>query len=300
MVTLAEASLRSVLPNGALLVHDKQQELDNQRAALHELQEAYQLNSVAIPLATLGNVERRIVAVSEGELTRLVNQTVVTQINDAIATDTVFTDTALKTTAGTNNVVWRWWNEERLIWTATGTSSMHHDAWNGWCQAASGSTTNSLVWEAWVSNGVRYQKARAENEFYHQRWPVPTPEQLAVQQAARDKAEIDRKARVAEIETAKGRAEKLLLSALTDQQKEEFKSKGHFHCKSKQGNIYRIYRGTHGNVKKLDPSGRKEIESLCIQPENVPEADAMLAQKFHIEFNEESFRKTANITRLTN
>lgn len=254
MVTLAEASLRSVLPNGALLVHDKQQELDNQRAALHELQEASQLNRVAIPLATLGNVERRIVAVSEGELTMLVNQTVVTQI----------------------------------------------DAWNGWCQAASGSTTNSLVWEAWVSNGVRYQKARTENEFYHQRRPVPTPEQLAVQQAARDKAEIDRKARVAEIETAKGRAEKLLLSALTDQQKEEFKSKGHFHCKSKQGNIYRIYRGTHGNVKKLDPSGRKEIESLCIQPENVPEADAMLAQKFHIEFNEESFRKTANITRLTN
>ncbi len=102
------------------------------------------------------------------------------------------------------------------------------------------------------------------------------------------------------LEAAKEKAEKLLQSALDDKQKEELKVKGHFHCKSNKGVIYRIKRGTHGNVKKLDPTGTKEVESLCIQPDNVPAQDAMLAQKLMIENDEDSFRRIANISLILN
>ena len=47
-------------------------------------------------------------------------------------------------------------------------------------------------------------------------------------------------------------------------------------------------------MKEVNAAG-KEIFSLCIQPDNVPDGDAMLAQKLHIEYNEEGFRKIANI-----
>lgn len=93
---------------------------------------------------------------------------------------------------------------------------------------------------------------------------------------------------------AKEKAEKLLQSALAPEQQEELKSKGFFHCKSNKGNLYRIYRGSHGNVKRV--VNGKEIERLCIQPHYVPEGDCMLAQKLHIEFNEDAFRQTANIS----
>lgn len=112
---------------------------------------------------------------------------------------------------------------------------------------------------------------------------------------ARQRASQD--AIIRERAEAKEKAEKLLQSALSSEQREELNNKGFFHCKSRVGNRYRIYRGSHGNVKLLNPSG-KEIEKLCVQPSYVPEGDCMLAQKLHIEHNEDDFRRTANITTI--
>lgn len=103
--------------------------------------------------------------------------------------------------------------------------------------------------------------------------------------------------RSAERIAAKERAEKLLQSALSPEQREELKIRGFFHCRSKVGIFYRIYRGSHGNVRRLNHTG-KEIERLCVQPSYVPESDCMLAQKLHIENDEQGFRRTANIIQL--
>ena len=122
----------------------------------------------------------------------------------------------------------------------------------------------------------------------------------AARRVEQERRQAEIRASQAILEAAKEKAEKLLQSTLDDKQKEELRTKGHFHCKSNKGVIYRIKRGTHGNVSKLDPTGTKEVESLCIQPDNVPAQDAMLAQKLMIENDEDSFRRIANISRFCN
>lgn len=209
-------------------------------------------------------------------------------------------------TAKVNKAVWARWN------TASTTGWVDDDPWGNWVNATTTVTSNSTTainhraWARWITED---QAGRAHRDArYRAQYQQLPPEQKAAEDkrkadyaAARkiedDRREAERKVRVSLIEGARVKADKLLMSVLNDEQKEELKTKNYFHCKSKQGNRYRIYRGTHGNVKRLNDAG-KEIEALCIQPDNVPAEDAMLAQKFHIEFNEEQFRTTANITLL--
>ncbi len=103
-----------------------------------------------------------------------------------------------------------------------------------------------------------------------------------------------------EIETARLRAEGLLREHLTERQQQDLSSRGYFdvvNFKSKRH--YRIRRGRAGNVYLLDGPCGREVKKLCCHPnERVPDADTMLAQKLLIEFNEELFLKTANITDL--
>lgn len=242
-----------------------------------------------IPLATIDATERQLVVVSDPEIDDL---TVTMQVAvDTGATNVLNTTVSTSATA-MNNAVWRWWVRERergeTGWKVV--NSVHDEVWNHWNTA---STTNActqhrFVWNDWNDKHERMRETRAQREA-----------RQAEDKFRAEQAEIARKARVAEIENAKEKAYKLLLSSLDDKQKTELKDKGFFHCKSRKGVVYRIYKGTHGNVKRLDDKG-KEIEKLCIQPDNVPDFDAMLAQKLHIEYNEDDFRKTANITRLMN
>ncbi len=103
-----------------------------------------------------------------------------------------------------------------------------------------------------------------------------------------------------EVETARLRAEGLLREHLTERQQQDLSSRGYFdvvNFKSKRH--YRIRRGRAGNVNLLDGPCGREVKKLCCHPnERVPDADTMLAQKLLIEFNEELFLKTANITDL--
>lgn len=100
--------------------------------------------------------------------------------------------------------------------------------------------------------------------------------------------------RVRQIDEANRRAEELLMLGLNDEQKQSYRTQGFFIVTGSEGGRYKITKGTHGNVKKVDAQGRL-LEFLCIQP-NVPVGDANLAQKLWIECDENAFRRMANIT----
>ncbi len=223
-------------------------------------------------------------------------------------------------------VIWKVFNNEYTV-TNTGTTVSL-----GYGTGTANTVTNSCTWQLWNSkteNMLRQQLIQAANYLaeYQQTWvtwntdhlvanqiannagvvqvqvvaaPPPTPEQQAALERVRVEEQRrwqeDQRRIEAEKNEAKEKAYKLLDSALDNQQREELKTKGFFHCRSKQGNLYRIYRGSHGNVKKV--VNNKEVEKYCIQPHYVPEGDCMLAQKLHIENDEDSFIRTANITRL--
>lgn len=102
----------------------------------------------------------------------------------------------------------------------------------------------------------------------------------------RDRKEAERKA--AEI-----KAEKLLHSCLTEEQKDELIKKNYFHLYV--GNKkYRIERGTTGNIKLLYENSDNPKHQYCIHPTGVPVGDVMLAQKLLLETNEEEFLRVAN------
>ena len=106
----------------------------------------------------------------------------------------------------------------------------------------------------------------------------------------RKKAEDDEKARV------KTRAEKILVRHLDTKQALHLKEKGHFDVEVGD-KTYRIWRGTHGNIRELNKEG-KEIASLCVQPNGVPTEDAMLAQLLWLRADEKALLRVANRTQL--
>ena len=209
-------------------------------------------------------------------------------------------DTCTCNTVTSNELVWTAWN-------ATSTTSTIIDmdpTWRNWVSSTSATTaTASYIWTSWVQDAILHKQLRRVDRG--QNLPprvVMTPEQIEAERVARrieqERMAAEVKAANAAREIAKEKANKLLRSALSPKQLEELNSKGHFHCKSNKGHLYRIHVGTHGNVRRVEAG--KEIESLCIQPDNVPTGDAMLAQKLMIETDEDTFRKIANISRLYN
>lgn len=220
----------------------------------------------------------------------------------------------------TNDVIWGHWSNElphQLNQTLTGTSTVistantvnaqNQQIWLQWVQNAIATTTGTFatgqsvnvtarVWNTWNQDYVA-KRWVIEDQF--NRHVNTEQDRLNREQREREWAAQAERERMANAE-AKAKAERLLQSALTDKERTELKERGYFTCRSKKGNAYRIYRGSHGNVRRLDVALHKEIERLCVQPPAVPEGDCMLAQKLHIENDEDGFRQTANITKLTN
>jgi hypothetical protein len=189
-----------------------------------------------------------------------------------------------------------WPSYDDQVWNATtsATTGNYRLTWEQWCTSSSSvtGTSNHLVasyWAQWNNEVIKQERA-LYNKVYH------SPEAQAQRQRDAEAARRVQLAAEAERKAAMEKAEQLLQSALDPVQREELKARGHFHCRSRTGQIYRIYRGSHGNVRLV--RGDREVEKLCVQPEGVPVPDMMLAQKLHIEHCEEDFRRTANITRL--
>ena len=169
------------------------------------------------------------------------------------------------------------------------TTGSNYSTWNDWAFNTN-ATATSVIWTRW---NERYTTDCTTDGFL-------APERAAEAAAAAARNVERGLARIREVETAELRAEGLLQEHLTERQKYDLSTKGYFdvvNFKSKRH--YRIRRGRAQNVFLLDGPGGREVKRLCCHPnERVPDADTMLAQKLLIEFNEELFLKTANITCL--
>lgn len=160
------------------------------------------------------------------------------------------------------------------VWTTSNATTMTGAAWDYWVTTALG-TTNTLT-------GTYRPDPLTEDQLRQQRaqWE---------ERQARERA--DR-------EEAVKRAETLLHGALTRHQRQMLKSRRRFYVRSQHGRRYEIERGHHANVYEVDRRGRR-LARLCIYTTGgTPEGDCMLAQKLHLQSNEDEFRRVAHITRL--
>jgi hypothetical protein len=159
--------------------------------------------------------------------------------------------------------------------TYNGTSG---DIWYRWSVDCS-TATDSLVWQTWATTtsctttDVHYL---AVNE-----WPS-----------------IDEQRQEQDAEV---RAAALLQSLLSEVQRRQLQERQYFELMveggEKPARRYRIYRGSAGNIKRLDAEGN-EVESWCVHPRGIPDCDVMAGQMLHLMHDDEGLRKTANVTPL--
>lgn len=206
------------------------------------------------------------------------------------------------TYAITAATTWPMWNASYSVTTSSSAAvngSILLTTWANWAASYTTNTTSltTNTWSQWVE--FEYvQQGVARNAMPRNAKPSDEEVRRRLEQEKRWREEAA--AREAAKRLAEARAEKLLVDSLTAEQREDLSKKGCFYLTalSKDGKArkYRIDRGTHGNVKLLDEKGSIE-GSYCAQPQGVPVADSMLAQKLMLETNEAEFRRVANFRR---
>ncbi len=191
---------------------------------------------------------------------------------------------------------WAFWDADLCSLTISRPSELTHEQLESiWSPLINTAINDSII--AAIDRAIDEQvatiRARSEQERQEQRRRQEEDDRR------RREAEAERQRRqVAERQAADEKAEVLLARSLTEQQREDLRTKDYFLVRMKE-ETYKIKRGFAGNVKLLDAEGR-EVKSFCIHPtERVPDADAMLAQKLMLETDIERFHKIANVTNLT-
>jgi hypothetical protein len=127
--------------------------------------------------------------------------------------------------------------------------------------------------------------------------PPPDPELVAWLHAESEWRLVERdRAQQAVTE----RAEALLCSLLSEPQRQAYRLHGTFEVIGSEGTVYRIHRGTAGNVEWRHLDGRSGGR-LCAHPTlycdgggRLPTADVMLAQMLALSTDELHFLRTAN------
>lgn len=187
----------------------------------------------------------------------------------------------MATTYVNSTQIWRYW-------VSTSASSATTNVWPGWnenytaCTSGTNVVTTNATWCDW-------------NDDWQE-----TEEQKALRLAQEEEYRVRRETEARDREAAKVRAETILRRHLSQVQEASYDRNGYFDLTVEGGDKparqYRIYKGTHGNIKRVEDG--REVESICVQPTGVPEADANLAQMLHLMHDEEGLRRTGNIRRL--
>jgi len=177
------------------------------------------------------------------------------------------------TATGIQNAIWQRWNSQGT----TSASTLLASTWENWASNATSSTT--VTWGLWNET---YEETREQAE----RRKAREREQAAARAAWRE-----------ERETARARAEELLLSLLTDEQAASYTEHGWFEVRGSRGGRWRIRsRGQAGNVDLMPEIGEIRQASYCCHPPGgLPDADAHAAQMLHLVTDEEGFMRTANL-----
>lgn len=217
---------------------------------------------------------------------------------------------------GTTGGVWDAWSDQYSITSGTTTATINQIVWGRWQPTASititGGTTAATDWAfnnrgaytaaasatfaRWVGQHAETKEqeaARLAAEAERQRiWEAGEPERAAQRERAAQAAA----ATLAKRQGAHRRAMELLYLVLSTSQKKMLEEKRFFLVDAPSGRCYRIDQGNHANVKVVDKATGNILETLCVQPDGLPDGDVMLIQKLLIETAEQAFRDTANIS----
>lgn len=197
------------------------------------------------------------------------------------------------------------------------------DAWGQWSAQVTGINSTdqaaNYAWYTWVDNTATIKiqmtaqssagtSANFVNNQFPQdswgNWVKKTHETEAQKkkriddQKAREALWLEEEKRLqAQQNKVKVRAEKILVRHLSTDQAATLKENGYFDV-DLADKVYRIWRGTHGNIKELSQDKTKEVASLCVQPNGVPTEDVMLAQLLWLRADEKALLRVANRTVL--
>ncbi len=119
-----------------------------------------------------------------------------------------------------------------------------------------------------------------------------TPEQLASMDPE-IRYECEKRFAVIARQKARARAELLLRSRLSEVQRHELDSFGHFHMTGSDGKTYRVRHKIAYNVRSVGPDS---FDYCVIAKNSVPLSDQVLAQKLLLETNAPEFFRIANKT----
>lgn len=149
-----------------------------------------------------------------------------------------------------------------------------------WARVARTTATGS-GWVSWT-NGNTYT--------YNGLHTGPSVYSHAQQRQREDRA----RARV----LASDRASELLMSLLSDEQAHAYHLTGEFEVMGSAGGLYRVRRGTSGNIDWIDPEGQVGAR-LCAHPTMaqgwMPEQDVAAAQVLALITDEPGFVRVANV-----
>ena len=184
---------------------------------------------------------------------------------------------------GSSYQVWANWTTSATTttWDNTTGGGLVNGTWVAWTTTVV--NTVATVWDAWVVG--------ADGTMYTQ--PAPETEE---QRRERERALGEWRA---EREAAKQRARDLLAAHLDDEQREALERRAAFRVIASDGEEYEIEaRGHSGNVRRI--VGGRTVERLCVHAfvDGMPDEDHWLEQKLLLEADVETFRRTANITRV--
>jgi len=153
-------------------------------------------------------------------------------------------------------------------------------------------------WQDWAANPQHMSHGR--------RVPMDPPfpsfseteeekaQRIIRRQQERERWEIERLQRDVELKASQIQAAALLDSLLDEVQQASLQEEDWFLVMGSSGNVYRLRRGRIGNIDLVSPEG-KILKTFCVHPGiHLPNADDLIAQKLHLETDEESLLKIAN------
>lgn len=197
-------------------------------------------------------------------------------------------DPGTTTASGT----WGAWNG---VYTTTGGSVMIYDSATGQAtQVASGANYTYGGGTQWITWNSAYVEETEEQAAARQ---ARYEEAQAIWEREREEREARETERVAKLEVANKRAQELLLSLLSPEQRATYEEHGWFEVRGSKGGRWRIRnKGQSGNVDLMPEIGEERDATFCAHPPgSLPNADAHLAQMLTLVTDEDSFRRTANV-----
>lgn len=181
------------------------------------------------------------------------------------------------------DTVWLTWCNNTAT-TSTASSISTADAWFAWNGTAATTTSTSTVWYRWVGDGYQGAVTQARGD---------TPEEIAEQERQVQEARERMQERNRIMQLAEERAEQCLLEHLDVEQREQWRARKHFIVRGRSGRRYRIRSFSIGNIDAIDRGGRI-THRLCVHAYDIPKADNLLAQKLHLEADDDYVERIAN------